>query len=204
MPHFPIQPRQAAHGLLVASVLLGLSTAAQAHTGHGTHSLMAGLVHPLGWDHLLAMVAVGVWSVLGLPSGKAGWGPVTFVLVLLVSATVGMAGVTLPYLEHAIALSVAVFGALLALARQGLPVWAGMGLVALAASLHGLAHGAEAPTTGHMGYALGFVLTTAALHAGGLSLGLAIRRWMAERSGVALAGLGAALGVTGLALVAQL
>jgi urease accessory protein len=204
MPHFPIQPRQAARGLLVASVLVGLSTAAQAHTGHGTHSLMAGLAHPLGLDHLLAMVAVGVWSVFGLPTGKAWWGPATFLLALLVSAAAATAGATLPLLEHAIALSVVVLGALLALAHRGAPWWVGTGLVALAAALHGLAHGAEAPATGHGAYALGFLLTTVMLHTGGVGLGVAIRRWLAERSGWALAGLGTALGVTGLALVTQL
>lgn len=204
MSLFSIQPRQAARGLVVASVLVGLSTAAQAHTGHGTHSLLEGLVHPLGLDHLLAMVAVGVWSVFALPSGKAWWGPATFLGALLLSAAAGWLGVTLPFLEHAVALSVVLFGVLLTQARQGLPAGVGLCLVAAAASLHGLAHGAETPATGVAGYAVGFALTTTALHTGGVLTGLAIRRWLAERSGLVLAGLGAALGAAGLALVTQL
>ena len=86
---------------LLAAVLASTAFAAQAHTGHGTHSLMEGLVHPFGLDHLLAMVAVGVWSVSALPAGKAWQGPATFLLALVISAALGAAGATVPYLEHA-------------------------------------------------------------------------------------------------------
>ena len=64
--------------LAAAALLMGLAGAAQAHTGHGTHSLMEGLAHPFGLDHLLAMLAVGVWSVSALPQGKAWWGQPCF------------------------------------------------------------------------------------------------------------------------------
>ena len=80
--------------LAAAALLMGLAGAAQAHTGHGTHSLMEGLAHPFGLDHLLAMLAVGVWSVSALPQGKAWWGPATFLLALVASAALGAAGVT--------------------------------------------------------------------------------------------------------------
>ena len=85
----------------VAAVALmaGVASTAQAHTGHGTHSLMEGLVHPFGLDHLLAMVAVGVWSVSALPQGKAWQGPATFLLALVASAVLGAAGLTVPFLE---------------------------------------------------------------------------------------------------------
>ena len=199
-----MQPHRFLSRLAVSATSLCLATAAQAHTGHGTSSFMSGLVHPFGLDHLLAMVAVGLWSVSALPRGKAWWGPATFMMALLASAALGVAGVTVPYLEHAIALSVVGFGAMLMLARSGLPLGLGLGLVAAAASLHGLAHGSETPDTGFAGYAVGFLLTTAVLHAGGVGLGLAIRRWMTERGPLALTGLGVALGVTGLALVTQL
>ena len=79
----------------------------------------------------------------------------------------------------------------------------GLGLIALAASLHGLAHGAETPATGFAGYAVGFLLTTAALHLGGVGAGLAVRRWLAARSTVVLGGLGTALGVAGVYLFSQ-
>lgn len=187
-----------------AALLAGLAGAAQAHTGHGTHSLMEGLVHPFGLDHLLAMVAVGVWSVAALPRDKAWQGPATFLLALVISAALGAAGVTVPYLEHAISLSVVLFGLMLVVAQRGLPVPLGLGLIAAASSLHGLAHGAETPETGFAGYAAGFLLTTAVLHISGVGLGLAIQRWLSERRGAVLGGLGAAVGAAGLYLFGQL
>jgi len=190
----------------VALLLLGgLATAAQAHTGHGTSGLAAGLTHPLlGPDHLLAMLAVGVWSVTALPAHKAWQGPVAFMLALALGAALGMTGATVPYLEHMIALSVVLFGAMLLLARRAMPAPAGLGLIAAAAILHGLAHGAEAPAQGVAGYAAGFMATTAALHIAGVGIGLSIRRWLAARGGLALGGLGAALGMAGIYLFGQL
>jgi urease accessory protein len=186
------------------TLLASLAGAAQAHPGHGTISLMEGLAHPFGLDHLLAMVAVGVWSVSALPQGKAWQGPATFLLALAASAALGAAGATLPFLEHGVALSVVLFGAMLVLARSPMPASIGLGLVAAAAVLHGLAHGAESPATGFTGYAIGFLATTAALHLGGVGIGQVIRRWLAARSGLALGGLGALLGGAGLFLFGQL
>ena len=196
--------RPTLRSLSATALLAVLATSAQAHTGHGTHSLMEGLVHPFGADHLLAMLAVGVWSVSALPQGKAWWGPAAFMAALTASAALGAAGLTVPYLEHAIALSVVLFGLMLVVAQRRLPAALGLGLVAAAASLHGLAHGAETPATGFAGYAAGFLLTTAALHVSGVGAGLAIRRWLAQRSGVVLGGLGAGLGAAGLYLFGQL
>lgn len=164
---------------------------------------MEGLTHPFGLDHLLAMVAVGIWSVSALPAHKAWQGPATFLLALVLSAVLGASGVTLPYLEHAIALSIVLFGAMLIVAAKPMPKAFGLGLIAAAASLHGLAHGAETPATGFAGYAAGFLLTTAVLHLGGVGLGLGIRRKLAARSGVVLGGLGTALGVAGVYLFSQ-
>lgn len=187
-----------------AALLAGLAGAAQAHTGHGTSSLMEGLAHPFGLDHLLAMVAVGVWSVSALPARKAWQGPATFLLALVVGAFAGTMGLSLPYLEQGVALSVVLFGLMLAIGTRPLPPGLGLALIAMASALHGLAHGSETPATGFAGYAAGFLLTTAALHIGGVGMGLAIRRLFSERRGVALGGLGAALGGAGLYLFAQL
>lgn len=187
----------------VAMLALAASVA-QAHTGHGTSSFFDGLAHPLGLDHLLAMIAVGVWSVSALPARKAWWGPATFLLVLVLSATLGAAGFMVPYLEHAISLSVVIFGLMLVFARHGLPVAVGLGLVALAASLHGLAHGAETPESGFAGYAAGFLLTTAVLHMGGVVAGLGIRRFLSGQANWVTGGLGALFGGAGVYLLQQL
>lgn len=190
--------------LATTALLAMLAGGAQAHTGHGTSSLFEGLIHPLGADHLLAMVAVGVWSVSALPTGKAWWGPGTFLLALVASAALGAAGMSVPYLEHAISLSVVMFGVMLVFAQRSIPLWLGLGLVAAASSLHGLAHGAETPASGFAGYAGGFLLTTAMLHIGGVLAGLGVRRVLASRAGVALGGMGAALSAVGLYLFGQL
>ncbi|MDR7096584.1 HupE/UreJ family protein [Hydrogenophaga laconesensis] len=196
--------RNTKRGLIAATLLAGLAGAAQAHTGHGTSSLFEGLVHPFGADHLLAMVAVGVWSVSALPAHKAWQGPAAFLLALIVSATLGMLGFTVPYLEHGVSLSVVMFGAMLLLARRTAAPAIGLGLIAAAASLHGLAHGSETPESGFAGYAVGFLFTTALLHLGGVGVGLGIQRWLGARSGVVLGGLGALLSAAGLYLFGQL
>lgn len=185
-------------------VLLLAAGAAQAHTGHGTSGVSEGLTHPLGFDHLLAMVAVGLWSVSSLPAHKAWWGPATFMLALAFSAALGNMGVSLPQLEQMTSLSVVMLGAMLVLSRFKLPTTLGLGLVALVASLHGLAHGIEAPASGFAGYAVGFLASTAALHFGGVTAGLSLQRYLAQKTTWALAGLGSLFGGSGLYLFSQL
>jgi urease accessory protein len=189
---------------LTALALIGASAAAHAHTGHGTSSLMEGLLHPFGPDHLLAMVAVGTWSAAALPARQAWQGPAAFMLALAAGAVLGFAGLTLPFLEHAIALSVVLFGAMLMRSGRTLARPTGLALVAAAAALHGLAHGAETPPTGFAGYAAGFLLTTAALHASGVGLVLGIRRRLAAHGRAIVGGLGALVGGAGLYLFGQL
>ena len=190
------------YGSVLAMALL--SGAAQAHTGHGTSGLFEGLAHPFGLDHLLAMVAVGLWSVSALPANKAWWGPAAFMASLVVSAGLGASGVTVPYLEHMVSLSLVLFGAMLVFARQGMPVVVGLGVVALAASLHGLAHGAETPESGFASYAAGFLLTTAALHFGGVVAGLGLRRYVANKAPLVVAGFGALFSGAGVYLFSQI
>lgn len=189
--------------LALISLMLAVGTA-QAHTGHGTSGLFEGLAHPLGADHLLAMVAVGLWSVSSLPANKAWWGPAVFMLSLIISAALGAMGVSVPLLEQMVALSVVLFGSMLVLTRVKLPVALGLGLVALAAALHGLAHGAETPESGFASYALGFLATTAVLHFGGVVTGLGIRRYLAQKTTWAMAGLGTVVSGSGVYLYSQL
>lgn len=159
----------------VWSLLAAAATSASAHTGHGTHSLFEGLAHPLGLDHLLAMVAVGLWSALALPAARRWQGPAAFLAAMAGGAALGAAGLGLPGTEAGIALSVVLFGAML-VAGARVPAGAGLGLITAAAALHGLAHGAELPAGASFGaYAAGFLATTAGLHVAGVGLGQALR-----------------------------
>jgi urease accessory protein len=156
------------------AALAALATPAFAHTGTEphVHGFVAGLIHPLGGlDHLLAMIAVGIWS--SLATGRRVWiVPAIFVAAMLAGAGLARSGVALPGGETAIAISVVALGALIA-AGVRLPVGVGAALVASFAVFHGYAHGIEAtgPVFGTMA---GFAITTAALHATGIVLGRTI------------------------------
>jgi urease accessory protein len=169
---------------------------AQAHPGHGPHSFSAGFVHPLtGYDHLLVMVAVGLWAVqLG---GRARWAlPLTFVSAMALGAMIGIAGFALPGVDRWILASVFALGLLIACAAR-LPLGAGLGLVALAGAFHGLAHGAEMPLNANsIHFLTGMVMATALLHAAGVGLGLAAQK----RSVVLLRLAGAGIVAGGVAL----
>ncbi|MBM3560936.1 MAG: HupE/UreJ family protein [Alphaproteobacteria bacterium] len=164
-------PKRLPVAALAALPVLLLAGAASAHTGQGDHGgLAAGFLHSvLGLDHLLAMVAVGAYAAR--QGGRAMWAvPATFVALMVVGGALAWRGVELPLVEPGIALSVVLFGALVALDRR-LPLVAGMALGGLFALAHGQAHGAEMPAAAHpAAYALGFVLATAALHGAGLAL----------------------------------
>ena len=125
-------------------------------------------------------------------------------LALLLGAALSVQGLQAPYLEHAISLSVVLFGGMLMAVRQPLPKGVGLGLLAVAGSLHGLAHGAEAPTSGMAGYAAGFLLTTAALHATGVLLARAIHRHWRARATLAVGAIGALMGGAGTFFLTQL
>ncbi len=158
------------HRHLPALALLLAPGLAFAHPGHESSGLLAGLAHPmLGLDHLLAMLAVGLWAAQ--QSGAARWAlPGVFVVSMLLGGLLGFAGVQLPLLETGIAASVLAFGLLAAVAVR-LPMALALSLTAAFAVSHGVAHGLELPTLASpWGYALGFVSATAALHTAGYAL----------------------------------
>lgn len=190
---------------VVVAIALGLAaSASQAHTGHGTSSLYEGLSHPFGLDHLLAMIAVGIWSVSALPANKAWWGPATFMASLVISAVLGAVGVTVPHLENLISLSVVLFGAMLVLAQIKTSPKVGLALIALAAAMHGLAHGAESPESGFAFYAFGFLATTATLHFGGVAAGLGIKHYVPSKEKLITTTLGLLFGGAGVYLFSQI
>lgn len=187
------------------SILIAIfaATAVQAHTGHGTAGgFTSGFLHPLfGWDHVVAMVAVGLWgAVLGVP---ALWLlPVVFPVVMALGGALGIAGVPLPGVEAGIALSGVVLGLLVAFAVRA-PIWIAAVIVGAFAVFHGHAHGTELPASADpIAYAVGFVIATGLLHLAGISIGMVWGRpWGAlavRGAGVVVAGVGAAF-LTGIA-----
>jgi len=175
---------------LIVLVTVALAPDAQAHIlPSDIHGLREGFQHPIGGlDHLLAMVAVGVWAAQ--MGGNARWRvPSAFVGVMTVGGVLGFGGSHLPGTEFFIALSSVVLGAAIALAtRPGLPV--AMGLVGAFALFHGYAHGREIPSAASgLAYGAGFILATGVLHAAGFVLAAGLSRmrrdvWVRVAGGV--------------------
>lgn len=188
---------------LLAALLVLAPGAAFAHVGAGdTGGFAHGFMHPVtGIDHVLAMVAVGVFAYqLG---GRALWlVPGTFVLVMAAGGALGMAGIALPHVETGIALSVVVLGAIIALGVKA-PVAIAMGIAGLFAIFHGHAHGAEMPSdVAGAEYAAGFMLGTALLHAAGIALGFLLG-WVGERYSQTIVRVaGALVSIAGVGLLA--
>ena len=177
--------------LLALAVGAALPGEASAHIVKGEAiGFVSGFLHPIsGWDHIIAMVAVGIWGAqLGRP---AIWVlPVTFPLIMAVGGFLGLIGLKVPGSEIAIALSGLCLGAAVALAWR--PPLAGAAvLVGLFGLFHGYAHGAELPPGQNaLLYSLGFVLATGMLHATGIAIGLVHRwpwgQWVLRAVGVAI------------------
>ncbi|TLX60714.1 protein hupE [Stutzerimonas nosocomialis] len=183
--------------LLTAALLLSPALAF-AHPGHDHSGVMSGLAHPVfGLDHLLAMVAVGLWAAQ--QTGKARWAlPLTFVATMLAGGLLGFAGFEMPLMETGIAGSVLALGLLVALAVRP-PLAVAAGLTALFALSHGVAHGLELPDlSSPWGYAAGFVIATAALH----GLGYAVARNLPQAAAPLVRIAGAASAIAGAWLLA--
>jgi urease accessory protein len=158
--------------------LLAWPILAFAHIGQGDigGGFVSGVAHPVfGLDHVIAMVAVGIWGAqLGAP---AIWVlPVTFPLVMAFGGVLGGLGVPIPGIEIGIAVSAIVLGGMILFAARP-PLWVAAVLVGIFAIFHGHAHGAELPESANaIAYAVGFVVATGALHALGILIGVA-NRW---------------------------
>jgi urease accessory protein len=155
--------------ILSGLVLALFSSSVFAHSGHGGHGLLAGFAHPFtGADHLLVMLCLGIWA--GKIGGVARWHlPLTFMLIMAVSAISGMTLLPAAALEIGIAASVIAIGLLLALSLS-VNSAAQFFLAGLFAILHGLAHGAELDLAVGIAVIFGMVLATGLLHAAGLLL----------------------------------
>jgi len=188
--------------IISTTLMLLLSATATAHEAGGlAGGFGSGFMHPiLGWDHVVAMVAVGLWGAfLGKP---AIWLlPVVFPLVMAFGGALGVAGVPIPAVETGIATSAVILGLMVALAVRP-PLWVAAVIVGVFAIFHGHAHGTELPeATSPLAYSLGFVIATGLLHIAGIAFGLLVR-WpagtLAVRAGgaaIALAGVGFLVGI---------
>lgn len=188
---------------LLAFLFLLVPTATLAHTGAGdTAGFLHGFEHPAGGiDHILAMVAVGVFAyVLG---GRALWlVPLSFVLMMGVGFLLGVGGLEMPFVELGIALSSVVIGGVAALGRP-VPVVGAMALVGAFAVFHGHAHGAEMPTDASgLGYALGFMLATALLHLAGIGAALGVAKLVGKYGRAAAQVAGGLFALGGLGVLA--
>lgn len=169
--------------LLIAVLLSLMASPAFAHLNLAEHgSFAAGFSHPLsGADHILAMVAVGLWaSMLG---GRAlVVVPLSFVGVMLLGFMTALSGITLPYVEPVILTSVIVLGLIVAMAFHASTLTAAL-VVGFFAFFHGYAHGGEIGSAAFLSYGVGFALATALLHAAGIGAGLAAGRILQGRTG---------------------
>jgi urease accessory protein len=188
----------------LALLAAGWAQAASAHIQQAeTTGLLTGLLHPVsGLDHVLAMVAVGLWGAqLGVP---AIWVlPVAFPLVMAMGGLLGFLGVPVPGVEVGIAASAIVLGAAVAFELRAPLVVAAL-LVGCFAIFHGHAHGTELPPgQSALLYSMGFVIATGCLHALGIGIGTVHSRpWgrqLLRVAGVAVAAGGAFFMVRALA-----
>ncbi len=162
--------------ITLCSLTLFLALPAQAHELHSGGGFISGFNHPvLGFDHLLAMICVGLLSTrLG---GRAIWTvPAIFVLFMLFGGIIGLLSIPIPFVEFGIAASVLLLGLALAIDKK-LPQWLVMAFVAIFAIFHGHAHGVEMPQLAKPAlYVLGFICGTSAIHIVGVILGIAMQQ----------------------------
>jgi urease accessory protein len=188
-------------GLCALLLCLSAGPMAWAHTGSTSGGFLGGLAHPaLGPDHVVAMVAVGLWGAfLGPPAIFAL--PIVFPLVMAGGGVLGILGVPLPGVELGIAVSAVVLGLMVALAAKP-RLWIAAVLVGAFAIFHGYAHGAELPPGADaLAYSAGFVIATGVLHLLGIGFGLLARR-PAGRIAVRMAG--GAIALAGLVFLGRL
>jgi urease accessory protein len=169
-------------GTLIGLLLLpAVAVAHPGHAGIGAMGFVQGFSHPFtGADHILAMVAVGLWAAqLG---GRALWiVPAAFISLMLVGGALGIAGMPMPFIQEGILVSILVLGVLIAGAFK-FPVAVSGIIVGMFALFHGVAHGSEIPLASTaVTYSIGFALATALLHGTGLASGVVLQRFNIDK-----------------------
>ena len=168
---------QHATAAIATTLACGIATAG-AHPGHLSYGLAGGFAHPFsGVDHLLSMVAVGLWAVQ-LGGAAIVLLPASFVSVMVLGGVAAKLGLHIGDADPFITASLFALGLLVATAAR-LPTAVGCLLVGSFAFFHGYAHVREGVIEqghGMLGFAIGFVAATLVLHAAGVALGLLMRR----------------------------
>ncbi|NKN39831.1 HupE/UreJ family protein [Agrobacterium sp. a22-2] len=197
LPVFGAKTRAAVRATAVAALLTLIAAPAEAHIlGGPMGGFGSGFEHPLlGFDHFLAMLAVGLWGAQ--MGGRAVWSlPATFPMIMCIGGIIGMTEMfPIPYMELGIALSIIVLGGAIAAAWKAGEAVA-LIIIAFFAIFHGYAHGQELPLAADpAAYAVGFVVATGLIHVAGVGLGLVLGRFY---DGKLTRALGAAIVLCGL------
>jgi urease accessory protein len=198
-----VQSHASMRTLPLATLLLLAPASALAHSAGGSAGagFLTGFLHPLGGiDHVLAMLAVGMWGAQ-LRKPAIWLLPVAFPQVMALGGVAGILGVPMVGIEIGIALSVIVLGSMIALDQRP-PLWAALAIVSFFAVFHGYAHGAELPgKSGAVAYSAGFVVATGLIHLTGIGIGLVVKL---PRGVAMLRAGGSAIAAAGLFLAGQL
>lgn len=186
--------------LILTSALMLAAAPAFAHLNPAEHgSLAAGLSHPIfGLDHILAMIAVGLWAA-SLGTRDSVWIlPSAFVFSMIAGFLAALSGVALPFVEPTILLSVFALGLAVAFALK-LPLDKAAGIVGIFGLFHGFAHGGEVGAAGVLAFGAGFAMSTALLHILGIGVAFATKRILSGNR--LLKGLGWATAAGGLWII---
>lgn len=186
--------------LIVAATLIFAASPAFAHLDPAAHgSLAAGLSHPIfGLDHILAMIAVGLWAA-SLGTRDAVWIlPSAFVVSMIAGFMAALTGVALPFVEPTILISVFALGLAVAFALK-LPLDKAAAIVGIFGVFHGFAHGGEVGAAGVIAFGAGFAMSTALLHIFGIVVAFATKRLLSGNN--ILKGLGWATAAGGLWII---
>ncbi len=189
--------------ILAALLLFLLAAPAAAHTGEDISGFASGFFHPLfGWDHVAAMVAVGLWGAfLGRPAIYLL--PIVFPLIMALGGALGIAGIPVPGIEAGISASAIVLGLCVMMAARP-PLWVAAILVGAFAIFHGHAHGTKLPEAANpFGFAAGFVIATGLLHLTGIGIGFGTITRFAMGAVAVRAG-GALIALAGIVFLAEI
>ena len=191
---------------LPATFTAVFASSASAHSGREQSAgFMHGFLHPFGgFDHILAMIAVGLWAsqLAFADNKKAMWVvPLAFVSMMTIGGVLGVSGIAIPGVETGIAVSVLILGVLIAAAVR-LPLAASVAIVGAFALFHGAAHGAEMPANSNgLIFGAGFILATILLHAVGIGAGIGAHKLLHSPKALPLRYAGAAIALCGLMLM---